>query len=116
VISGGPGGNFPGGMGGGTAYLVGGEGHFERRCNKGVVDLEPLEAAEDITLVQDLIRKHAEYTQSTRAAKVLANWDHMLPKFVKVMPRDYKRALNAMKIAQEQGIPWEQAVMVGAHG
>ena len=103
-------------MSGGIAYLLDEEGDFERRCNKGMVDLEPLEAAEDITLVQDLIRKHAEHTQSTRATKVLANWDRMLPKFVKVVPRDYKRALNAMKIAQEQGIPWERAVMVGAHG
>jgi glutamate synthase (ferredoxin) len=116
VILGRSGRNFAAGMSGGIAYLLDEEGDFERRCNKGMVDLEPLEAAEDITLVQDLIRKHAEYTQSTRAAKVLANWDHMLPKFVKVMPRDYKRALNAMKIAQEQGIPWERAVMVGAHG
>ncbi len=116
VILGRTGRNFAAGMSGGVAYLLDEEGDFERRCNKGMVDLEPLEAAEDIRLVQDLIRKHAEHTQSTRATKVLANWDRMLPKFVKVMPRDYKRALNAMKIAQEQGIPWERAVMVGAHG
>ncbi len=116
VILGRTGRNFAAGMSGGVAYLLDEEGDFERRCNKGMVDLEPLEAAEDIRLVQDLIRKHAEHTQSTRATKVLANWDRTLPKFVKVMPRDYKRALNAMKLAQEQGIPWEQAVMVGAHG
>ena len=116
VILGRTGRNFAAGMSGGVAYLLDEEGGFERRCNKGMVDLEPLEAAEDIKLVQDLIRKHAEYTQSTRATKVLANWDRMLSKFVRVVPRDYKRALNAMKIAQEQGIPWERAVMVGAHG
>jgi len=116
VILGRTGRNFAAGMSGGLAYLLDEEGDFERRCNKGMVDLEPLEAAEDIELVQDLIRKQAQYTQSTRAAKVLANWNHMLPKFVKVVPRDYKRALNAMKIAQEKGIPWEQAVMAGAHG
>jgi glutamate synthase (ferredoxin) len=116
VILGRTGRNFAAGMSGGIAYLLDEEGDFERRCNKGMVDLEPLEAGEDITLVQDLIRKHAEHTQSARARKVLANWDRTLPKFVKVVPRDYKRALNAMKIAQEQGIPWEQAVMVGAHG
>jgi glutamate synthase (ferredoxin) len=116
VILGRTGRNFAAGMSGGIAYLLDEEGDFERRCNRGMVDLEPLEPAEDIRLVQDLIRKHAEHTQSTRATKVLANWDRMLPKFVKVMPRDYKRALNAMKIAREQGIPWERAVMVGAHG
>ena len=62
------------------------------------------------------IRKHAESTQSTLARKILANWDHMHLKFVKVMPRDYKRAVAAMKRAEAEGIPWEKAVMEGAHG
>ena len=116
VILGRTGRNFAAGMSGGIAYVLDEEGDFERRCNKGMVDLEPLEATEDRGLVRDLIRKHAEYTQSTRARKVLANWDRMLPKFVKVMPRDYKRALTAMKRAEVEGIPWERAVMEGAHG
>jgi glutamate synthase (NADPH/NADH) large chain len=116
VILGRAGRNFAAGMSGGIAYVLDEEGDFARRCNKGMVDVEPLEAREDIRTVQDLIQKHAECTQSTRAKKVLANWDHMLGKFVKVMPRDYKRAIAAMKRAQEEGIPWEQAVMVGAHG
>ena len=116
VILGRTGRNFAAGMSGGIAYILDEEGDFARRCNMGMVDLEPLEGTEDIQTVRDLIRKHGEYTQSTRARKILANWDHMLPKFVKVMPRDYKRALNAMKRAQEEGIPWEVAVMVGAHG
>ncbi|MBI2002391.1 MAG: glutamate synthase large subunit [candidate division NC10 bacterium] len=116
VILGRTGRNFAAGMSGGVAYVLDEEGDFERRCNKGMVDLEPLEATEDRELVQDLIRKHAENTQSTRARKVLANWDRMLPKFVKVMPRDYKRALAAMKRAEVEGIPWERAVMEGAHG
>jgi len=116
VILGRTGRNFAAGMSGGIAYVLDEEGDFERRCNKGMVDLEPLEATEDREVVRDLIRKHAEYTQSTRARKVLANWDRMLPKFVKVMPRDYKRALTAMKRAEVEGIPWERAVMEGAHG
>ncbi|MEK6718079.1 MAG: glutamate synthase-related protein, partial [candidate division NC10 bacterium] len=116
VILGRTGRNFAAGMSGGIAYVLDEEGDFERRCNKGMVDLEPLEATEDRELVRDLIRKHAENTQSTRARKVLANWDRMLPKFVKVMPRDYKRALTAMKRAEVEGIPWERAVMEGAHG
>ena len=116
VILGRTGRNFAAGMSGGIAYVLDEEGDFERRCNKGMVDLEPLEATEDRGLVRDLIRKHAEYTQSTRARKALANWDRMLPKFVKVMPRDYKRALTAMKRAEVEGIPWERAVMEGAHG
>ena len=116
VILGRTGRNFAAGMSGGIAYILDEEGDFERRCNKGMVDVEPLEEQEDIQTVQDLIRKHAECTHSTRAKKVLANWDRMLSKFVKVMPRDYKRAIAAKKRAQEEGIPWEQAVMVGAHG
>ncbi len=116
VILGRTGRNFAAGMSGGVAYVLDEEGDFERRCNTGMVDLEPLESQEDLDTVWHLIRKHAEYTRSTRAKKLLANWDHMHPKFVKVMPRDYKRALSAMRRAQEEGIPWEQAVMVGAHG
>jgi glutamate synthase (ferredoxin) len=116
VILGRTGRNFAAGMSGGIACILDEEGDFARRCNMGMVDLEPLEDPEDIRTVQDLIRKHGEYTQSARAKKVLANWDGMVGKFVKVMPRDYKRALTAMKRATEEGIPWERAVMEGAHG
>ena len=90
-------------------------GDFERRCNKGMVDLEPLDAEADISLVRDLIRKHAEYTQSARAATVLANWDRMLSKFVKVMPRDYRRVLLAQEKAHAEGREpsWEE--LLGVH-
>jgi glutamate synthase (ferredoxin) len=116
VILGRTGRNFAAGMSGGIAYVLDEEGDFERRCNKGMVDLEPLAEREDLDLVQDLIRRHAECTQSTLARKILANWDHIHSKFVKVMPRDYKRAVAAMKRAETEGIPWEKAVMEGAHG
>ena len=116
VILGRTGRNFAAGMSGGIAYVLDEEGDFERRCNKGMVDLEPLASPDDLGLVRDLIRKHAESTQSTLARKILANWDHMHLKFVKVMPRDYKRAVAAMKRAEAEGIPWEKAVMEGAHG
>jgi glutamate synthase (ferredoxin) len=116
VILGRTGRNFAAGMSGGIAYVLDEEGDFERRCNTGMVDLEPLAEREDLGAVQDLIRKHAEYTGSTLAGKILANWDHIHSKFVKVMPRDYKRAVAAMKRAETEGIPWEKAVMEGAHG
>jgi glutamate synthase (NADPH/NADH) large chain len=116
VILGRTGRNFAAGMSGGIAYVLDEEGDFERRCNKGMVDLEPLAEREDLDLVQDLIRKHAECTGSTLAGKILANWDHIHSKFVKVMPRDYKRAVAAMKRAETEGISWEKAVMEGAHG
>jgi glutamate synthase (ferredoxin) len=114
VILGETGRNFAAGMSGGVAYVLDEGGDFERRCNQGMVDLEPLDAVADISLVRDLIRKHAEYTQSTRAAKVLANWDRMLSKFVKVMPRDYRRVLLAQEKAQSEGREplWEELLGV----
>ena len=56
------------------------------------------------------------YTDSTVAAGILGDWAAAQPRFVKIMPRDYKRALAAMRRAREEGIPWERAVMEGAHG
>jgi len=116
VVIGKTGRNFAAGMSGGTAYVLDEAGDFKRRCNLGMVDLEPLEAPPDVEEVQELLRRHVRYTQSRMAERILADWDAMQPRFVKVMPRDYKRAMTAMKRAQEEGIPWEVAVMEGAHG
>jgi len=81
-----------------------------------MVELEPLLRDEDVQEVQDLLRRHVRYTESAVAAEILADWAAVQPRFVKVMPRDYKRALAAMQRAREEGIPWERAVMEGAHG
>jgi len=116
VVIGGTGRNFAAGMSGGVAYVLDEAGDFRIRCNLGMVDVEPLVVDEDVREVRELLRRHVRYTQSTVAEGILARWGKMQPKFVKVMPRDYKRALNAMKRAQEEGIPWEKAVMEGAHG
>ncbi len=116
VVIGNTGRNFAAGMSGGIAYVLDHDGDFRRRCNPGMVDLEPLVAEQDVEEVQELLRRHGRYTQSARAERILANWEAVQPKFVKVTPRDYKRALNAMKRAREEGIPWEVAVMEGAHG
>jgi len=116
VVIGRTGRNFAAGMSGGVAYVLDEAGNFKRRCNLGMVDLEPLVADDDVEEVKGLLRRHVHYTRSTVAERVLKNWDAMQPKFAKVMPRDYKRALNALKRAKEEGIPWEEAVMVGAHG
>jgi glutamate synthase (ferredoxin) len=114
VILGEAGRNFAAGMSGGVAYVLDEAGDFESRCNKGMVDLESLDAEADILLVRDLIRRHADYTQSARAAKVLANWDRMLSKFVKIMPRDYRRVLLAQEKAQSEGREplWEELLGV----
>ena len=66
--------------------------------------------------VRDLLVRHVRYTESAVGEKLLANWESVQSRFVKVVPRDYKRALAAMKRAEAEGIPWEQAVMEGAHG
>ena len=108
--------NFAAGMSGGTAYVLDEAGDFKSRCNLAMVDLEPLIADEDVEEVKELLRRHVSYTRSAVAGQILKQWDATQPKFVKVMPKDYKRAINAMKRAQLEGIPWEQAVMEGAHG
>jgi glutamate synthase (ferredoxin) len=103
VVLGGTGRNFAAGMSGGVAYVLDEVGDFERRCNRGMVDLEPLADDEDAALVLSLVRKHSEHTRSNRAAKVLAAWDVLQPKFVKVMPRDYRRILVAQAKAKTEG-------------
>jgi glutamate synthase (ferredoxin) len=116
VVIGETGRNFAAGMSGGIAYVLDGDGGFRSRCNLGMVDLEPLAEEDDVAEVKDLLRRHVRYTDSPVAQKILVNWEAHQPKFVKVLPRDYKRAMLAMKRAEEQGIPWEKAVMEGAHG
>jgi len=90
--------NFAAGMSGGVAYVLNVDGGFERRCNPGMVDLEPLAEPEDLAVVQQLLADHVRYTQSTVAAGLLADWSPL--RFVKVIPRDYKRVLRAQ--AREQ--------------
>jgi len=102
VVLGGTGRNFAAGMSGGIAYVLDETGDFGRRCNREMVDLESL-AEEDIALVLSLIRKHSEYTRSSLAAKVLANWQSTAAKFVKIMPRDFRRVLAAQAKAEAEG-------------
>jgi glutamate synthase (ferredoxin) len=116
VVIGRSGRNFAAGMSGGVAYVLDLAGDFRRRCNPGMVDVEPLAVAADVEEVQDLLGRHVRYTGSAVAERILADWTAMQPRFVKVMPRDYKRALAAMQRARDEGIPWERAVMEGAHG
>jgi len=111
VVLGPTGRNFAAGMSGGIAYVLDETNDFDRRCNKEMVYLERLEDVKEIEEIKELIRKHADYTRSSRARNILALWDEVVPKFVKVMPRDYKRMLQAMKRVQEAGLSGEEAVM-----
>ena len=116
VVIGRTGRNFAAGMSGGIAYVLDEAGDFKARCNLSMVDLEALDAEEEIEEVKAMLRRHLHYTGSTVAERILGSWQTMEAKFVKVIPKDYKRAMMAMKRAESEGIPWEEAVMMGAHG
>jgi len=113
VVLGQTGRNFAAGMSGGVAYVLDRAGDFRRRCNLGMVDLEPLDQPEDINLVRDLVRRHVEATGSTYAAAILAGWTDLQPPFVKVMPRDYRRVLAAEARARAEGREPTFAELVG---
>lgn len=100
VVLGKTGRNFAAGMSGGIAYVLDEEGNFDYFCNKGLVDLDPVEDKADIVELQALINKHLLYTQSTLAAKILTNWDEYLPKFVKVIPLEYKKVMEELKLKE----------------
>jgi glutamate synthase (ferredoxin) len=82
-------------MSGGVAYVLDAAGDFRKRCNHELVELEPLEILEDLALVRSLIERHVEHTGSEHGARLLAGWSRSAAMFVKVMPRDFKRALEA---------------------
>ena len=129
VVLGETGRNFAAGMSGGIAYVLDENGDFDQRCNLAQVELEPI-AAEDDALeklahqggdteghgkvdiskdmtrfdairLQQLVQNHLDYTGSAVAQKILDNWETWLPKFVKVMPVEYRRALLEMQEQQK---------------
>ncbi|MBF2075898.1 MAG: glutamate synthase large subunit [Synechococcales cyanobacterium C42_A2020_086] len=110
VVLGPTGRNFAAGMSGGIAYILDEAGDFATRCNQQMVGLESLEDPDEIEEVRQLIQRHADYTGSPKAARVLADWDANLPRFVKVMPRDYKRVLQCLKRALESGLSGDDAL------
>jgi glutamate synthase (ferredoxin) len=112
VVLGPTGRNFAAGMSGGVAYVLDDEtGSFKRRCNMEMVSLGKLEDAEEIQLVHGLVSRHAQLTGSKRAQELLASWQQILPLFVRVMPNDYRRVLEAQKKMRDAGMSQEQAEM-----
>jgi len=93
VILGAIGKNFAAGMSGGIAYLLDVDGKSRLRINKDMVEPEPLTDAREIAEIKTMIEHFEQYTGSLVARDVLAHWEGNLPKFIKVMPMDYKRAL-----------------------
>jgi glutamate synthase (NADPH/NADH) large chain len=96
VILGSTGRNFAAGMSGGIAFVYNVQGDFDVLCNKEMVDLDPV-ADEDISSLKQLIQNHFNYTDSAVAKFILADFDNQLKHFIKVFPRDYKKALQQAK-------------------
>jgi glutamate synthase (NADPH) large chain len=114
VVIGRTGRNFAAGMSGGLAFVLDLAGDFHRRCNREMVDLEPLDQPADVSLVGELIDRHVTYTHSAHAAKILADWRAMRPRFVKVTPKDEKRVRAAENKARAEGRAPTFAELVGA--
>jgi len=95
VVLGETGQNFAAGMSGGVAYVLDENKAFTARCNQSMVSLEAVTTSDEISELQDLIKKHLEYTRSKKAERLLNNWDDYLPKIVKVIPFEYKKVLEA---------------------
>jgi glutamate synthase (ferredoxin) len=110
VVLGHTGRNFAAGMSGGVAYVLDETGDFATRCNAQMVGLEALEDTEEISDLHQLIAHHAKYTDSQKANLVLADWANLVPKFVKVMPKDYKRVLQAIEAAIASGLSGDDAL------
>ncbi|HJY83005.1 MAG TPA: glutamate synthase large subunit, partial [Candidatus Binatia bacterium] len=111
VVLGTTGRNFAAGMSGGIAYVFDEDGSFKNRCNLETVTLERLEEGE-LQELEAMIRRHATYTDSDRAWQILALWEETAPKFVKVLPKDYQRMLDAIRRAEQEGLVGDEAVMV----
>ena len=92
VVLGGTGRNFAAGMSGGVAYVLDEDGSFERRLNKGMVELDPLDE-KDTATVKALIQRHFEYTHSAVAWRLLSGWKDTVRHLVKVMPVEYRQVL-----------------------
>jgi glutamate synthase (NADPH/NADH) large chain/glutamate synthase (ferredoxin) len=99
VVLGETGRNFAAGMSGGIAYVLDEAGVFAKRCNTDLVDLDT-PSADDLDLVRALISEHSCRTDSAVAQRLLDLWDEQPPTFVKVMPRDYKKALESLAQAE----------------
>ena len=111
VVLGPAGRNFAAGMSGGVAYVLDERGDFPSRVNLQMVGIEKLEAPEEIAEVRAMIERHMAHTASSRAGRVLDDWARMVPRFVKVMPNDYRRMLACIRRAHGQGLTGDEAVM-----
>jgi glutamate synthase (NADPH/NADH) large chain len=100
VVLGKVGRNFAAGMSGGIAYVLNVDGNFAYFCNCAMVELSPVLEQDDQEFIRVWLRKHVNYTGSPVAQAVLAHWHDYLPKFMRVLPLEYKRVLQERKLAE----------------
>ncbi|QMV41471.1 glutamate synthase large subunit [Cohnella cholangitidis] len=111
VVLGKTGRNFAAGMSGGIAYVLDEEGDFINRCNLEMVHLERVESPEEAQQMKTMVERHVFHTKSGWAQSVLEHWEDSLAKFVKVIPKDYKRMLDAMDRLAVSGLSGEEVAM-----
>jgi glutamate synthase (ferredoxin) len=112
VVLGRAGRNFGAGMSGGVAYVFDEHGDFGTRVNRQMVDIEPLDDPDELIELRVMVESHRTMTKSVKAQAILNDWQTLSAKFVKVMPRDYKRMLAGIRRAHQQGLSGEEAIMV----
>jgi len=105
--------NFGAGMSGGVAYVNDVNGDFQSKANLAMANIYRLVECDDseIADVKARIEKHVALTGSKLGARILADWHNTLPKFFKIMPKDYERMLGALKEAEASGLKGEEAVL-----
>jgi glutamate synthase (NADPH) large chain len=111
VVLGATGRNFAAGMSGGLAYVLDPGGVFAKVCNKEMVSLARLEDEEDIALVRRMVERHVQYTRSELGKRVLEGWREAVSRFVRVVPNDYRRVLEAQARMRQKGLSAEEAEM-----
>jgi glutamate synthase (ferredoxin) len=114
VVLGPAGRNFAAGMSGGVAYVLDADGQFVPRCNKEMVSLTVLSLVEDpeeAKAVRAMIERHVHWTQSAHAKRILDRWSEHLPKFVRILPNDFRRVVEAQRKMREKGLSAEEAEM-----
>jgi glutamate synthase (NADPH) large chain len=115
VILGATGRNFAAGMSGGAAYVYDPEGELPNNLNAEMVELETLDE-DDAEYLRAAIQAHVDATDSAVGQRILADWAGQQRHFAKVMPRDYKRVLQAIAEAERDGVDIDKAIMAAAHG
>ncbi|MDR0353313.1 MAG: hypothetical protein LBI02_08195 [Opitutaceae bacterium] len=111
VILGPTGRNLAAGMSGGVAYILDEHYALAASINAGMVHMEEVETGAEAAELRALIERHAALTGSAQARRVLDAWAALLPKFVKIMPKDYKRMLTRIEEAKSEGLAGDDAIM-----